>query len=417
MDTLTHTLAGLVLGESAARSIPARATGLTLGQRRALYGTVLILGSNLPDSDFIYSLLTGSKLDYLLHHRGHTHTVPGLVLAAALLFGVAWAWLRRVRWPVQRSDLTWLAAWSLLGPLLHVSMDSTNTYGVHPFWPFTDRWFYADAVFIVEPLLWAAAVPVLGLVQRHWLRLLLTATVAAALALLFSSELLAAPLRVALVAAMLGGLLLGHYCSARTALLAATGCWTAVTAMFLVAHGFAARTVAAFAASSAPDTALLDHILTPLPSNPLCWEVILVQLRGEQYSLRRATLALAPQWLSATECPNRDLETAVSAPLAAIPAVSTPQWQWFGEFSADRAQLAQLVATRCEAAAFMRFARAPWWSLAAGKVRLGDLRYDREPQAGFSEPALRGTCPRHLPPWLPPRRDLLPRPAAAGSAD
>jgi inner membrane protein len=411
MDTLTHTLAGLVLGECAARSIPTPRTALSLAQRRALYITLLTFGSNLPDSDFLYSLVSGSKLDYLLHHRGHTHTLVGLALGALLLFGAGWFWLRRRRWPVQRADFIWLAAGALLGPVLHVSMDFTNTYGVHPFWPFTDRWLYGDAVFIVEPLLWAAALPAVGLIQNHWLRLVIMATVAGALALLFSSELLAAPLRLFLVTAMLGGLLLGHYCSPRTALFAAAATWAAVTATFLVAHDLAARAVKEFTARGEPDSVLLDHVLTPLPSNPLCWEVILVQLRGEQYSLRRGTLALAPRWLQAADCPNRDLENAASAPLSAVRAASTEQWQWFGEFNAARTELTQLAATRCDAAAFMRFSRAPWWSSIAGRVRLGDLRYDREPEAGFSEIELRDACPHHMPPWRPPRLDLLLRAA------
>jgi inner membrane protein len=411
MDTLTHSLAGLVLGEFAARSIPTTRTGLSLGQRRGLYISLLILGSNLPDADFLYSLASGSKLDYLLHHRGHSHTLVGLVLGAALLFGIAWTWLRRKHWPLQRADLSWLAAASLFGPVLHVSMDFTNTYGVHPWWPFTPRWFFGDAVFIVEPLLWAAAMPVLALVQSNGLRLLIGVTVAAALMLLFSSDLVAPLLRVFLVVTMLGGLLLGHYCSPRAALITAGASWLAVTGTFLVAHGFAARTVLEFAARTDPEAILLDHILTPLPSNPLCWEVILVQLRAEQYSLRRATLALAPQWLTAADCPNRDLETAASAPLATVRTASTPQWQWFGEFHAERAELMQLADTRCEAAAFLRFSRAPWWSNVAGKVQLGDLRYDREPQAGFAEIELRDACPQHLPPWRPPRHDLWP-PAA-----
>ena len=40
---------------------------------------------------------------------------------------------------------------SLLG---HLVLDSWNSYGVHPFYPFDMRWYYGDAMFIVEPWLW-----------------------------------------------------------------------------------------------------------------------------------------------------------------------------------------------------------------------------------------------------------------------
>ena len=43
----------------------------------------------------------------------------------------------------------------------HLVLDWTNSYGVHPFWPFDDRWRYGDAVFIVEPWLWVVSVPAL----------------------------------------------------------------------------------------------------------------------------------------------------------------------------------------------------------------------------------------------------------------
>jgi len=37
---------------------------------------------------------------------------------------------------------------------LHIAFDAFNNYGVHPFAPFEDRWFYGDAVFIIDPWLW-----------------------------------------------------------------------------------------------------------------------------------------------------------------------------------------------------------------------------------------------------------------------
>jgi inner membrane protein len=410
MDTLTHTLAGMLLGECAARCVPEGRSSIPLEQRRALYIGLLAVGSNLPDADFIYSLVTGSKLDYLLHHRGYSHTVVGLIVAAMLLYAAGRAWLRRNHLQPPAVELRWLAAAALAGPVLHVSMDATNTYGVHPFWPFDARWHYGDSVFIVEPLFWAAALPLLGLLQSLALRLLMAVVTTAALALLFSAGLFPLPLRLMIVAAMLGGLVVGHFTTPRIALLTAIAAWCTVTGVFLGAHGFAARTVADFVVRTDPQATTLDAVLTPLPSNPLCWEVILVQLHAERYRLRRATLTLMPGWIAAGDCPNRDLDTAVNAPMRAVPAPDTEQWQWYGEFSIEPRAFAELVARRCEAAAFMTFSRVPWLARGAAGWQLGDLRYDRDLEAGFSELELRDgvvACPAHMAPWREPRSDLL----------
>jgi hypothetical protein len=45
--------------------------------------------------------------------------------------------------------------------LSHLVLDWTNSYGIHPFWPFDDRWKYGDSVFIVEPWFWVVSVPAL----------------------------------------------------------------------------------------------------------------------------------------------------------------------------------------------------------------------------------------------------------------
>jgi hypothetical protein len=90
---------------------------------------------------------------------------------------------------------------------------------------------------------------------------------------------------------------------------------------------------------------------------------------------------------------------------------------WAGEVVTSRRALRDLVASRCEAAAFMRFARAPWATPSAAGASgseqnwvIGDLRYDREPSLSFAEfnlvPQLQ-RCPQHVPPWLPPRGDIL----------
>ena len=38
--------------------------------------------------------------------------------------------------------------------LSHIVADAWNSYGVHPFWPFDNHWYYGDAINIYEPWLW-----------------------------------------------------------------------------------------------------------------------------------------------------------------------------------------------------------------------------------------------------------------------
>ena len=150
---------------------------------------LMVVGSNLPDADFLYSALTGSKLDYLLQHRGYTHTVLGAVAFAALALGCLALWLRSRHIPWSSSDARYLFAMALLAPLLHIGLDFTNSYGVHPFWPVRNDWFYGDAVFIVEPLLWVAATPFLFTLRSTVARILVGLALVAGIILSFASGL------------------------------------------------------------------------------------------------------------------------------------------------------------------------------------------------------------------------------------
>jgi inner membrane protein len=48
----------------------------------------------------------------------------------------------------------WLLVLSFVGVFTHVFLDYLNTYGVRLLSPISGRWFYGDAVFIVDPWLW-----------------------------------------------------------------------------------------------------------------------------------------------------------------------------------------------------------------------------------------------------------------------
>src|SRR5690606_20591590 len=138
---------------------------------RKVYWLVSILGNNLPDLDILYAGLTlNGRLGYLLHHRGHTHTLLIGLLQGAIIGAVAQYWLKRNVKNLSSWDEKAIWFLSLLSPVIHLGMDSLNNYGVHPFWPFWNGWMYGDSVFIIEPLLWLALFPVVYFVttNRRW---------------------------------------------------------------------------------------------------------------------------------------------------------------------------------------------------------------------------------------------------------
>jgi inner membrane protein len=407
MDNFTHTLIGTLVGETIARAAPADPGGLEAATRRNLIVALSALGSNLPDSDLLYSFF-GAKVNYLLHHRGHTHTIVGaLILAAIVLTIVLWLLKRRGSVASMRDRLT-LGAVLAFTPLLHIGMDFTNNYGVHPFWPLHNEWFYGDAVFIAEPLLWAACIPLAFVLRTRAARSIVALVVAAGLSLALLSGLVPWLPSAALIAVAIGMVAISWRGSPRTSLTAGVGLWIAVTATFIASSAVAARHADAISRQQFPQARLLDRILTPLPADPLCWEMILVQQEDERLLLRRGVLSLAPQWLPANACLRR---VPLLSPTAQVDPVgpSTAALDWGGQIGTDVGRLKALVANNCEVAAAMRFVRAPWLISVHGATVLGDLRYDREQELGFAEIEVtdRPRCPPIVPPWGMPRADVL----------
>lgn len=408
MDNVTHTIIGTLVGEVATRVAPSRQSTLPATTRRNLCVTLAAIGSNLPDADLLYSFF-GGRINYLLHHRGHTHTIlVAFLLALATLAITRW-WLRRRGLQASPQDCALLTAVLLFTPLLHIAMDFTNNYGVHPFWPVDNRWFYGDSVFIVEPLFWAACAPLAFIFKTHIARFAVLLLMVAAIALCFFSGMVPRPLAVAyalLVAAML---LIGQRASPNVALAAGVVVWLGATAMFAITAQVARARVDAIAAQQFPGSTLLDRIVTPMPVNPACWEVMTLQKESDNAVLRRAMLTLNPAWLTADECLSRSLAIEITAPLVPVPNESTEQVKWYGQIATPIPRLVELARTHCEVAAAFRFIRMPWLANVKDGLVLGDLRYDREPELGFAEFEItdRPSCPRFVPNWIEPRRDLF----------
>ena len=143
MDNVCHTL----VGAACARA------GLV---RPLRHGAVTsMVAANLPDLDV---LVFATGLPSVAFRRGWTHgVVAQVVLPFLLAVAVAALGSRRTKHPRGTyADLGPLLVLSYVGVLSHVFLDYLNTYGVRLLMPFSGRWFYGDAVFIVDPWLWLA---------------------------------------------------------------------------------------------------------------------------------------------------------------------------------------------------------------------------------------------------------------------
>lgn len=164
MDNLTHTLAGALLAECG------------LKHRSRLAYPALLIGANLPDVDAFTYLFTDS-LTALWFRRGWTHGVLAMAVWPFVLTLLLTAWdrMRRGKRTADPADggahggFLALAGVAAVGIVSHPLLDLVNNYGVRLLMPFSQRWFYGDAIFIVDP--WILTVLVSAVIwsrRRAW---------------------------------------------------------------------------------------------------------------------------------------------------------------------------------------------------------------------------------------------------------
>ncbi len=126
-----------------------------LNRTTALATLTLTLAAESPDIDIV-AYFRGSVTGFA-HHRGFTHTLLGVPVMAgasvALVYGIYCLMKRRGRMPAQAPRWKLLFLYSMLAVLVHIFQDFTNNYGVRPFSPFYPKWYSADLVFIIDPLM------------------------------------------------------------------------------------------------------------------------------------------------------------------------------------------------------------------------------------------------------------------------
>jgi inner membrane protein len=136
-----------------------------LNRKTALATLTLTLAAEAPDLD-VFSRVRGAAFGFA-HHRGFTHSFVGVPLDAVVVVGFVYLiWrLRRRSHVNSKLQPRWglLFLYACLAGLSHILLDFTNNYGVRPFWPFSEKWYSWDIVFIAEPVMWAMLILGLGI--------------------------------------------------------------------------------------------------------------------------------------------------------------------------------------------------------------------------------------------------------------
>jgi inner membrane protein len=135
-------------------------------KRRTRFGSAtLMIAANLPDIDVLSFL---SDVPAVALRRGWTHGVLAQAVLPILLTGAVLLFERWRPAPdgTPRARGLPLLVGSYLGVLSHVGMDWLNNYGVRLLMPFSNRWFYGDAVFIIDPWLWLVLAAGIVLARR-----------------------------------------------------------------------------------------------------------------------------------------------------------------------------------------------------------------------------------------------------------
>lgn len=144
MDPVCHSLAGACLARAG------------LERRTPMATATLVLAANAPDIDGIAYLVSSMSVYW---RRGWTHGPLAMLVLPLALSGLMLLWDRHVRQPRARrrgAPCTPVSGRGLLvvaavGTWSHPLLDLLNSYGVRLLMPFSGRWFYGDALYIVDP--------------------------------------------------------------------------------------------------------------------------------------------------------------------------------------------------------------------------------------------------------------------------
>lgn len=134
MDPLTHAIVGMAIGMQGGET-------LSLSNAALVAST---LGAVAPDFDIVAKIW--GDYTYIKQHRGFSHSIPGLLIIAAVFGGLLTLFYPgHSYWEITR--------WVLLGALSHSMLDVFNSYGVEILWPLSRKKWTLNLLMIFDPFI------------------------------------------------------------------------------------------------------------------------------------------------------------------------------------------------------------------------------------------------------------------------
>jgi membrane-bound metal-dependent hydrolase YbcI (DUF457 family) len=146
MDTITHGIAGALLGKAIFRGEDLFAPH-AMNRGRIITWSVM-LGAIFPDADTLRDIFSSNQLLMITWHRSITHSLVLLPLWAALLAGIT-SWFARMRKWEEPSFAT-LTGLYAAGILSHILLDLVTTFGTMIWSPLEWSRPAWDLIFIVD---------------------------------------------------------------------------------------------------------------------------------------------------------------------------------------------------------------------------------------------------------------------------
>src|SRR5258707_12085957 len=146
MDTITHGIAGALIGKAVFRGEDMFASHPM--NRGRIITWSLMLGAIFPDSDVLRDFFSSDKLLIVTWHRSLTHSLVLLPLWALLLAGITRAFAGWRKW--EAPSFAALSVIYAAGILSHILMDLVTTFGTMIWSPLEWSRPAWDLVFIID---------------------------------------------------------------------------------------------------------------------------------------------------------------------------------------------------------------------------------------------------------------------------